>query len=655
MSAPTPEPRPSSDAPDVGEQRFPETRTVEGFQPNVMKHLRSIYAAHAESECTWTASQTIDFIRNLQKHEQVFGDDGDAAPLDLAGFLDYMASSNAAAILPRNDQDLSWPISAYFISSSHNTYLTGNQLYSDSTTEAYANVLRRGCRCVEIDVWDGTGSDAESSASSSDEEGDAHLERNECRGTSDRLARLKSSLPESVAARLSKTSPLRRKLERTASHHFADTNKSVTSLRSSSQSSLTHEPRVLHGYTLTKEVPFRDVCATIRKHAFEASDLPLIISLEVHCNAEQQAVMVDIMKEAWGDVAVVAPPEKQGPAVLPSPDALRGKILVKVKYAPAGRSYGEGGDGEEEGLGRIDSGLPVKTAEKKKPSKIIRALSDLGIYTRAVSFKSWAQPEATMQGHIFSMSEKMFTTHHTDNSAKLFEHNRDYMMRAYPSGLRIGSSNLNPPPFWGSGAQIVALNWQQTDEGMMLNQGMFEGTNGYVLKPQGYRPNLASKSCPNTIIRKTLSLSVAVFAAQYIPLPSGDSSDSGFHPYVKMELHVDGNPSHDLATGKPRALANQGHERDGEHKVHTKSHRGGADVDFHGQVLSFRGITDIVEELTFLRFKVCDDEIVKDDLAAWACVRLDQLASGYRFIHLWDTKSQYTKGVILVKIEKQLS
>ncbi|EGX93658.1 PLC-like phosphodiesterase, TIM beta/alpha-barrel domain [Cordyceps militaris CM01] len=565
MSAPTPEPRPSSDAPDVGEQRFPETRTVEGFQPNVMKHLRSIYAAHAESECTWTASQTIDFIRNLQKHEQVFGDDGDAAPLDLAGFLDYMASSNAAAILPRNDQDLSWPISAYFISSSHNTYLTGNQLYSDSTTEAYANVLRRGCRCVEID------------------------------------------------------------------------------------------PRVLHGYTLTKEVPFRDVCATIRKHAFEASDLPLIISLEVHCNAEQQAVMVDIMKEAWGDVAVVAPPEKQGPAVLPSPDALRGKILVKVKYAPAGRSYGEGGDGEEEGLGRIDSGLPVKTAEKKKPSKIIRALSDLGIYTRAVSFKSWAQPEATMQGHIFSMSEKMFTTHHTDNSAKLFEHNRDYMMRAYPSGLRIGSSNLNPPPFWGSGAQIVALNWQQTDEGMMLNQGMFEGTNGYVLKPQGYRPNLASKSCPNTIIRKTLSLSVAVFAAQYIPLPSGDSSDSGFHPYVKMELHVDGNPSHDLATGKPRALANQGHERDGEHKVHTKSHRGGADVDFHGQVLSFRGITDIVEELTFLRFKVCDDEIVKDDLAAWACVRLDQLASGYRFIHLWDTKSQYTKGVILVKIEKQLS
>lgn len=483
----SPKPQPSSEAPEAGDQRFPQARVVESFQPSVAKHLRSIYAAHAGSDKAWTPDQTSRFVRSVQNHEQVFDDDAETPTLDLAGFLDYMASSDATAILPRNDEDLSWPMSAYFISSSHNTYLTGNQLYSDSTTEAYANVLRRGCRCVEIDVWDGTGSDAESSESDSDEEDARKLEGNDSRSKLDRFDKLKSSLPESVASRLSKSSTLRRKLERTASHQLTHANKPLTSLRpsfsSSSESSLANEPRVLHGYTLTKEVSFREVCATIRKHAFEASDLPLIISLEVHCNAEQQAIMVEIMKEAWGDVAVVAPPEDQTPKMLPSPEALRGKILIKVKYAPPSKIGGD--EDEEKALGRTDSDLPSKAAAQKKPSKIIRALSDLGIYTRAVSFKSWAQPEATMPAHIFSLSEKKFITHHTENGAKLFEHNRDYMMRAYPSGLRIGSSNLNPPPFWGSGAQIVALNWQETDEGMMLNQGMFGGTKGYVLKPEG--------------------------------------------------------------------------------------------------------------------------------------------------------------------------
>ncbi|KAK8142188.1 hypothetical protein G3M48_009210 [Beauveria asiatica] len=648
--------RSSSEAPDAADHHYPRTRVVESFQPNVLKHLHSIYDAHAGPDKVWTASQTSKFIRDIQKHDQIFDDEADMPSLDLATFLDYMASSDAVAILPRDDEDLSWPLSAYFISSSHNTYLTGNQLSSDSTTEAYANVLRRGCRCVEIDVWDGTGSDAESSESDSDDEDAAKTDKKDSHSTLDRFAKLKSRVPESVVSRLSKTGALRRKLERTASHRPTHTdNHSPTSLHSSSQTSLANEPRVLHGYTLTKEVSFRDVCATIRKHAFEASDLPLIISLEVHCNPEQQAVMVSIMKEAWGDVAVVAPPEDQVPAVLPSPDTLRGRILVKVKYAPPDKSPGEGSGEEVDDLGRTDSDFPVKAVEKKKPSKIIRALSDLGIYTRAVSFKSWAQPEATMPAHIFSLSEKKFTTHHAENSAKLFEHNRDYMLRAYPSGFRVGSSNLNPPPFWGAGAQIVALNWQQTDEGMMLNQGMFGGTNGYILKPQGYRPNIASKQTPNTIIRKTLSLSVTFLAAQSIPSPDGDTSDSGFHPYVKMELHVDGNPSHDLASLSQRGLANQGHERDGDYKAHTKSHRGGADVDFRGQVLSFQGIPNIVEGLTFVRFKVCDDEIGKDDLAAWACVRLDRLASGYRFIHLWDSKSRYTKGVILVKVDKHVS
>lgn len=55
------------------------------------------------------------------------------------------------------------------------------------------------------------------------------------------------------------------------------------------------EPRVLQSYTLTKEITFRDVCETVKLDAFATSDLPLIVSLEVHCSPLQQGIMVDII------------------------------------------------------------------------------------------------------------------------------------------------------------------------------------------------------------------------------------------------------------------------------------------------------------------------------------------------------------------------
>jgi len=61
-----------------------------------------------------------------------------------------------------------------------------------------------------------------------------------------------------------------------------------------------------------------------------------------------------------------------------------------------------------------------------------------------------------------------------------------------------------------------------------------------------------------------------------------------------------------------------------------------------------------VEELSFVRFKIENQGYATSDLAAWACIRLDRLQQGYRFVPLFDAKGASTNGLLLVRIEKVL-
>lgn len=67
----------------------------------------------------------------------------------------------------------------------------------------------------------------------------------------------------------------------------------------------------------------------------------------------------------------------------------------------------------------------------------------------------------------------------------LIAHTETQLVRAYPAGMRIDSSNFNPVIFWTFGIHMVALNYQTEDVALHLNSAMFEqnGRCGYVLKP----------------------------------------------------------------------------------------------------------------------------------------------------------------------------
>jgi len=91
------------------------------------------------------------------------------------------------------------------------------------------------------------------------------------------------------------------------------------------------EPAVYHGKTLTTKVSLRKACEAIAKYAFVVSPYPIILSAEVHCGIPQQDMIASIMHEVFGERLVSAPPQGRPKiTVLPSPEDLKGRILLKV-------------------------------------------------------------------------------------------------------------------------------------------------------------------------------------------------------------------------------------------------------------------------------------------------------------------------------------
>ncbi|XP_076616639.1 1-phosphatidylinositol 4,5-bisphosphate phosphodiesterase eta-2 [Chaetodon auriga] len=447
--------------------------------------------------------------------------------LGIDGFTNFMRSPAGDIFNPEHNQvnqDMTQPLNNYFISTSHNTYLTGDQLLSQSRVEMYAYVLQAGCRCVEVDCWDG---------------------------------------PDG-------------------------------------------EPIIHHGYTLTSKILFKDVIETINKYAFTKSQYPVILSIENHCTVPQQKKMAEYLKEVLQDKLDLSSVNMHECKKLPSPELLKGKVLVKGKKLPANlESDAEEGDVSDEDTGDEEeeedddeddseqdgSGLtfanPTKKKrrlgrsimrsfkrkrkkklrvknkatsdgesdhsskertqivyhpKKRKTMRLSRALSDLVKYTKSVRVHDIETQGFANSWQVSSLNETVMNQILQLKPGELVRFNQRQLLRVYPSNYRVDSSNFNPQPYWNAGCHMVALNYQTEGRMLELNRAKFStnGNCGYILKPKCMR-----KAAFNPVLedplpghRKT-QLVLKIISGQQLPKPKdsmfGDRGEI-IDPFVEVEI-----------------------------------------------------------------------------------------------------------------------
>lgn len=299
-------------------------------------------------------------------------------------------------------------------------------------------------------------------------------------------------------------------------------------------------PVVYHGKTLTSSVPVRDVCVAIKKYAFVSSPYPIIISLEVRCDVQNQDKLAAIIVDVFGDLLVKdIVPEIDG---IPSPEDLKGRILIKAKApkppaAPRTSTHlsvsppstsrdstdstteSESSSHSSSLSRRIARRLSISSSPSDKAPKAVapvsKHLASLPVYTTGVRYAGFSKLVTYDSHHIFSVSERTANRILKEGSeADWIKHNFTHLVRVYPKGVRLGSSNFDPQPYWAAGAQLVAINYQTLDWGSLVNHAMFHSPVGYVLKPQAMRHKHPEQE-------QRYRLSVRLISAQRLP-PAAD-------------------------------------------------------------------------------------------------------------------------------------
>ncbi|KAM5228717.1 1-phosphatidylinositol 4,5-bisphosphate phosphodiesterase delta-4 [Ctenodactylus gundi] len=443
-----------------------------------------------------TLLEFVDFLREEQKERELAPDlalelidryePSESGKLrhvlSMDGFLSYLCSKDGdifnPACLPIY-QDMTQPLNHYFINSSHNTYLVGDQLCGQSSVEGYIRALKRGCRCVEVDVWDGPSG-----------------EPIVYHGHTLTSRILFKDVVATVAQYAFQTSnyPLILSLENHCTWDQQQTLvRHLTEILGEQLLSTTLEG------LLGSQLPSPEqLCGKILVKGKKLETLEEDLEDE-----DEEEPEPELEGEQGSDLALEPHPE---------PEAEHQELSLWSK----------------------------DTKEKKSKLTLCPALSSLVVYLKSVSFHSFAHSKKHYHFYeISSFSENKARSLVKEAGNEFVQHNARQLSRVYPSGLRTDSSNYNPQELWNAGCQMVAMNMQTAGLEMDICDGLFRqnGGCGYVLKPDFLRDTQSSfhperPICPS----KAQTLLVQVISGQQLPKVDNTKERSIVDPLVRVEI-----------------------------------------------------------------------------------------------------------------------
>ncbi|XP_026858211.1 1-phosphatidylinositol 4,5-bisphosphate phosphodiesterase beta-1 isoform X1 [Electrophorus electricus] len=418
--------------------------------------------------------------------------------ISVEGFSRYLSSDENGVIPPEKldqSEDMTFPLSHYFINSSHNTYLTAGQLAGNSSVEMYRQVLLSGCRCVELDCWKGRTAEEEPVIT---------------HGFTMTSEISFKEVIEAIAECAFKTSPFPVIL---SFENHVDSPKQQAKMaeycRSIFGDALLIEP--LEKYPLESGFPLPS--------PHELMGKILVKNKKSHPKPSDGSTKKKLSEQASNtnsDSSSVFEPS--------SPSA-----------GPAASAEVEAEDDEDEDEDDDDCKKSMDEGTAGSEAFATEEMSTLVNYIQPTKFHSFETAKKVNRSYqMSSFVETKALEQLTKTPVEFVEYNKLQLSRIYPKGTRVDSSNYMPQVFWNAGCQLVALNFQTIDLAMQLNLGMYEynGKSGYRLKPEFMRRpdkhfDPFTESTVDGIVANTLS--IKIISGQFL-------TDKKVGVYVEIDM-----------------------------------------------------------------------------------------------------------------------